>query len=84
MKTTQAQREASKKYRLAHKEYYSRKSNEYFRKVRQDRDKYKNIINELEKYMKSEWGNENYGAEYRIALSKVFNILQELQGDSND
>ena len=82
MKTTQAQRKAQRKYYQKHKEYYKQKSLEDIKKVRYERKKYKNIINKLEKYMKDEWNNNNYGAEYRIALSKVFNVLQELKDDS--
>ena len=42
-------------------------------------DQLTNNWNELEKYMKTEWNNKNYGAEYKIALSKVYNKLQELK-----
>lgn len=81
--STEAQKRASAKYYQKHKEYYKKKTTEEMKKVRQERNNYKNIINELEKYMKSEWNNENYGAEYKIALSKVFHILQELKGENN-
>ena len=82
MKTTEAQREASKKYRLAHKEYYSRKSNEYFKKVRQDRDKYKERIDKAIEYMKAnEFININ---DYWKVAEFYKNLFSILQGENNE
>lgn len=52
--STEAQKRASRKYYLSHKEYYSKKSNEYSKKVRQERDKYKARVEELERLMKND------------------------------
>lgn len=52
--STEAQKRASRKYYEKHRAYYSKKSNEYSKKVRQERDKYKARVEELERLMKND------------------------------
>lgn len=82
MKSTEAQKKAQRRYYQKNKDYYHKKSLEDAKKTRLERKKYKNAIIELENYMRNEWQNDKYGAEYKIALSKIYYKLQELKDDS--
>lgn len=51
--STEAQKRASEKYRLSHKDYYNKKSREYAKKLRVSQKDYKSRIDKAIEYMKS-------------------------------
>lgn len=52
--STEAQKRASKKYYLAHKDYYKKKANDDARKVRLERNELKRRVEELERKLYGE------------------------------
>jgi hypothetical protein len=79
--STEAQRRASEKYRLSHKDYYSRKSNEYFKKMRADRDNYKARIDKAIEYIENIYSSlENVDRPIKM----YEDLLNILQGEDNE
>lgn len=71
--STEAQKRASEKYRLSHKDYYNKKSREYAKKLRTSQKDYKQRIDKAIKFIKEkqkvfEW--------YDTDLYWLLNILQ--------
>lgn len=54
MAVSEAQKRASRKYRLKHKQYYTNKSNESMKKIRIERKEYKNKIDKTIEYIEHE------------------------------
>ena len=80
--STEAQKRASEKYRLSHKDYYNKKSKEYAKKIRQDKDIYKTRIDKAIEYIEDMpaclW---NEAHEYNYYFDYLLNILQ---GEDNE
>ena len=75
--STEAQKKASRKYYLKHKEYYSKKSSEDVKKARYERKKYKSIvekaINCINYYAIED---DDYSKIYNEEEKELLNILQ--------
>lgn len=80
--STEAQKRASEKYRLSHKDYYNKKSKEYAKKVRQEKNIYKIRIDKAIEYMKkNEFININ---NYWEIVEFYQDLLNILQGEDNE
>lgn len=89
--STEAQKRASEKYRLSHKEYYSKKSNEYTKKVRQQRTDYKARIDKAIDYINKFWKEKSYYESIENCLKfadmnefEYNDLLNILQGENNE
>lgn len=78
--STEAQKRASEKYRLSHKDYYNKKSKEYAKKVRQDKDIYKTRIDKAVEILH----NINDTLPLDLILSEVEHSENILQGEDNE
>ncbi len=78
--STEAQKRASEKYRLSHKDYYNKKSKEYAKKVRQEKDIYKTRIDKAIEYL--EHFNSDEICENITGISNI--LLNILQGEDNE
>lgn len=79
--STEAQKRASEKYRLSHKDYYNKKSKEYAKKVRQDKNIYKTRIDKAIEYIQE---NYNELTDYGYNEEIYNDLLNILQGEDND
>lgn len=84
--STEAQKRASEKYRLSHKDYYNKKSKEYAKKVRQDKDIYKTRIDKAIDFIKE---NANYCDICNMCYDDLLcgdadQLLDILQGEDNE
>lgn len=80
--STEAQKRASEKYRLSHKDYYNKKSKEYAKKVRQEKNIYKIRIDKAIEYIEKKlW---NYFDERNVYLQVRDGLLTILQGENNE
>lgn len=75
MKTSEAQKRASEKYRLKHMEYYSQKSKEYQARIRQERNEYKQRINKAIELLKKAGC---YDEETQMFCDDVWDELPDL------
>ena len=80
--STEAQKRASRKYYLKHKEYYSKKSSEDVKKTRYERKKYKSMVEKAINCI-------NYYAIEDDDYSKIYNeeekdLLNILQGSEDN
>ena len=71
--STEAQKRASKKYRQNHLDYYSKKSAEYFKKCRLERNEYKTKIDKAIEFIEL-----NY-----FKVGKIKELLDILQGSDS-
>ena len=81
--STEAQKRASEKYRLSHKDYYNKKSKEYAKKVRQDKDIYKSRIEKAVEYIR-EVNVANTLQDEKLYIIKPEKMLNILQGEDNE
>lgn len=81
--TTEAQKRASEKYRLSHKDYYNKKSREYAKKLRISQKDYKARIDKAIEYVKKEYNEYNKDFDsYQWWLEDLLNILQNGSEDN--
>lgn len=66
--STEAQKKASRKYRLNHKQYYSKKSGEHIKKIREERNKYKKELELIEYIIDS--SAYYYGYQIKAEIEK--------------
>ena len=81
--STEAQKKASKKYYLSHKEYYNKKANEEMKKVRLERNDYKIRIDKAVEYIR-EVNVANTLQDEKLYIIKPEKMLNILQGDNNE
>ena len=81
--TTEAQKRASEKYRLSHKDYYNKKSREYARKLRVSQKDYKLRIDKAIKYIR-EVNVANTLQDEKLYIIKPEKMLNILQGSEDN
>lgn len=74
--STEAQKRASNKYRLKHKNYYNKKANEYQTKVRKERREYKQRIDDVIEYIKEHQRKDKFLNLNEWQARDLLNILE--------
>jgi hypothetical protein len=79
--STEAQKRASEKYRLTHKDYYNKKSKEYAKRVRSQKNDYKARIDKAIEYIDDIYSSlENVDRPIKM----YDDLLNILQGEDNE
>jgi hypothetical protein len=79
--STEAQKRASEKYRLTHKDYYNKKSKEYAKRVRSQKNDYKARIDKAIEYIDNIYSSlENVDRPIKM----YDDLLNILQGEDNE